>query len=205
MKEITLYGAGGHAFAAVELIRSLGAFKPVQILDDAPSVASILNVDVKNSQGVSIASIENICITIGNNLIRKTIASKLKANFPSFMHKSAVLYPSVTLGEGVMVHPNVTLDADVRVGDFCIINNNASIAHNVIVGSFSHVAIQTAIAGGVTIGEGAFIAAGSVVLPNIKIGKWATVGAGAVVTKDVPDHAVVFGSPARIVRFNNKL
>ena len=55
------------------------------------------------------------------------------------------------------------------------------------------------VAGGVSIGEGSLIGAGSVILPNIKIGKWATIGAGAIVTKDVPDHTVVYGNPARII------
>ncbi|BCB87375.1 hypothetical protein Psuf_046880 [Phytohabitans suffuscus] len=33
----------------------------------------------------------------------------------------------------------------------------------------------------------------------VRIGRWALVAAGAVVTKDVPDHALVVGVPARRV------
>jgi carbonic anhydrase/acetyltransferase-like protein (isoleucine patch superfamily) len=33
----------------------------------------------------------------------------------------------------------------------------------------------------------------------VTIGRWALVGAGAVVTRDVPDHALVVGSPTRRV------
>lgn len=36
-------------------------------------------------------------------------------------------------------------------------------------------------------------------LPGVTIGQNALVGAGSVVTKDVPDCAIVFGNPARIV------
>lgn len=32
---------------------------------------------------------------------------------------------------------------------------------------------------------------------NVTIGKYAFAGAGSVVTKDVPDHALVMGNPAR--------
>ncbi|GAB4333271.1 MAG: acyltransferase [Dehalococcoidia bacterium] len=44
---------------------------------------------------------------------------------------------------------------------------------------------------------GAAIGSRSVVLPGLTIGRWALVAAGSVVTKDVPDHALVAGSPAR--------
>ena len=53
----------------------------------------------------------------------------------------------------------------------------------------------------VRIGEGADIGVGAVVLPGRSVGRGAIVGAGAVVTQDVPDGAVVAGSPARVLRF----
>jgi acetyltransferase-like isoleucine patch superfamily enzyme len=44
------------------------------------------------------------------------------------------------------------------------------------------------------------IGAGAVVLPQIKIGENAVVGAGAVVTRDVGDHTLVVGNPARVAK-----
>ncbi|MNI93758.1 dTDP-3-amino-3,6-dideoxy-alpha-D-galactopyranose 3-N-acetyltransferase [compost metagenome] len=49
--------------------------------------------------------------------------------------------------------------------------------------------------------SGASLGANATLLPGITIGKYAMVGAGAVVTKDVPDYAVVAGSPAKIIRY----
>lgn len=46
--------------------------------------------------------------------------------------------------------------------------------------------------------EGATLGANCVVVCGVKIGKWSLVGAGAVVTKDVPDYAIVVGTPARV-------
>ena len=46
--------------------------------------------------------------------------------------------------------------------------------------------------------KGASIGSGAVILCGVTIGQCAMVGAGAVVTRDVPDYAVVAGSPARL-------
>lgn len=51
----------------------------------------------------------------------------------------------------------------------------------------------------IIIGEDSWIGAGCILLPGIKIGRGCVVGAGSVVTKDIPDYAVVVGSPARII------
>ena len=45
--------------------------------------------------------------------------------------------------------------------------------------------------------KGASIGSNATILAGITIGAGALIGAGAVVTKDVPDHAVVVGNPAK--------
>jgi virginiamycin A acetyltransferase len=52
------------------------------------------------------------------------------------------------------------------------------------------------------IGHDSWLGANTVILPGCgRIGVGAVVGAGSVVTKDVPDFAVVVGSPARIIKY----
>ena len=46
---------------------------------------------------------------------------------------------------------------------------------------------------------GASIGSNATILGGVTIGAGALVGAGAVVTRDVPDHAIVTGVPARVV------
>ncbi len=48
--------------------------------------------------------------------------------------------------------------------------------------------------------KGASIGSGATILSNIVIGKNALIGAGSVVTHDVPDHAIMAGNPARLLR-----
>ena len=50
----------------------------------------------------------------------------------------------------------------------------------------------------------AWICTGAIILPGVTIGEGAIVGAGAVVTKDVPDYAVVVGSPAKMIKNRDK-
>ena len=49
--------------------------------------------------------------------------------------------------------------------------------------------------------KGASIGTNSTVLCGVTIGRFAMVGGGSVVTKDVPDHGLVYGSPARLRGF----
>jgi len=51
----------------------------------------------------------------------------------------------------------------------------------------------------IVIGEGSWVCAGAIVSGGVTIGRHAIVAAGAVVTKDVPDHAIVAGVPARVI------
>ena len=49
----------------------------------------------------------------------------------------------------------------------------------------------------ITIGKNAFIGARAMILPGVCIGDRAIVGAMSVVSKDVPDHEIVAGNPAK--------
>ncbi|MEO6116341.1 MAG: acyltransferase [Pseudolysinimonas sp.] len=57
---------------------------------------------------------------------------------------------------------------------------------------------------GVTIQHGASIGASATCVAPVTIGRWALVGAGSVVISDVPDFALVVGSPARRVGWVGK-
>ena len=52
----------------------------------------------------------------------------------------------------------------------------------------------------VEIGPGSWLGAGAIVLPGTRLGRNTVVGAGAVVRGDHPDHAVLAGVPAKVVR-----
>lgn len=51
----------------------------------------------------------------------------------------------------------------------------------------------------VIIKDGAWIASGAIILPGVTVGQGSIVAAGAVVSKDVADHTIVAGNPARAI------
>ena len=55
--------------------------------------------------------------------------------------------------------------------------------------------------GRVIVKKNAWLGMNVTICPGVTIGENAVVAAGAVVTKDVPDHAVVGGVPAKVIKY----
>lgn len=76
-----------------------------------------------------------------------------------------------------------------------IIGHNVNISHNVTIGVVNRGKRK----GTAVIGDEVFIGPGAKIIGNVYIGNDVAIGANAVVTKDVPDHAVVVGIPAKVI------
>ncbi|MDQ3583896.1 MAG: acetyltransferase, partial [Pseudomonadota bacterium] len=64
----------------------------------------------------------------------------------------------------------------------------------------AHVSSGAALGGGSELGAYAHLGLGGVLLPGVRVGARAIIGAGAVVTRDIPDHVIAVGVPARVLR-----
>jgi len=51
----------------------------------------------------------------------------------------------------------------------------------------------------IQVGSHVFIGVNTIVMPGVSIGSNVVIGAGSVVTKDIPDHSVAIGVPAKVV------
>ena len=102
--------------------------------------------------------------------------------------------PNVTIGNGCKIQNNVslydgvTLEDDVFCGPSCVFTN--VLTPRAFVERKDEF-LPTLVKVGASIGANATIVCGTTV------GRYAMVGAGAVVTRDVLDHQLVVGSPAR--------
>lgn len=115
----------------------------------------------------------------------------------TLIHPTAFVAPDAELGAGCQILAQAAVCVEARLGVGCIVNTGATVDHECRLGDGVHVAPGAHLAGQVTVGDFAMIGTGASVLPRLRIGVGAVVGAGAVVTRDVPDHAVVYGNPAR--------
>ncbi|WP_297626916.1 acyltransferase [Nocardioides sp.] len=101
------------------------------------------------------------------------------------VQNQALVYEPAVLEDGVFIGPAVVLTNDTYP--------RAVTPDGRLKGAEDWEAV------GVTVREGAAVGARAVCVAPVTIGRWASVGAGSVVTRDVPDHALVVGSPARQV------
>ena len=128
-------------------------------------------------------------------------------------HFSHVL-PNTTIGAGCSLGQNVVAGPNVTIGDGVKIQNNVSVYEGVTLEDdvfcgpsmvFTNVTTPRAFVSRkeefapTLVRKGASIGANATVVCGTTIGRYALVAAGAVVTKDVPDHALAAGVPARQV------
>lgn len=105
-----------------------------------------------------------------------------------FVETGAVVGDRVTLKNAVLVWDGVTIEDDVFVGPATVFTNDMRPRSRA-----EFTLARTLVRSGATLGAGCTVVCGHT------IGRFALVGAGAVVTKDVRDHALVVGNPARQV------
>jgi acetyltransferase-like isoleucine patch superfamily enzyme len=103
----------------------------------------------------------------------------------------------VTIKNGNMIWDGVAIEDGVFVGPAVVFTNDLRPRSPRSAHGRSRYASDDWLAT-TQVREGASIGAGAVVLPNLTIGAYALVAAGSVVTRDVPAHALVVGSPARV-------
>src|SRR5579864_2730314 len=129
------------------------------------------------------------------------------------IREDAVIGPGSTIGAGVYVGAGVHLGRNCKIQNNALLYEGVELADGVFVGPqvcFTNDFLPRAVnpdlslksasdweVGQTRVGEGASVGAQSVVVTGVTIGRWALVGAGSVVTRDVRDHALVYGQPAR--------
>lgn len=121
-------------------------------------------------------------------------------SFATVVHPTAHVSASSLVGEGALVSIGAIVGAHTSIGAHAVINRGALVGHHTEIGPYASIQPGANVAGACRIGEHAYIGIGAIVIDHVSVGRGSIVGAGAVVLDDVPDHVLVVGVPARIVR-----
>ena len=143
---------------------------------------------------------DRFVLAIGHMDVRVNVANFLKsrgAKFYTFAHNSAVVSPTASLGEGVVVCPFALVSPNAQVDDFALINFYASVAHDAHVGEFSVLSPYATLNGFAQLGSESFMGTHSTIVPGISVGRRVKIAAGTVALKSVADGNLLMGAKAK--------
>lgn len=115
-------------------------------------------------------------------------------------------YGQIRLGAGC----NIGYASRIATREKIEIGKSVLIASYVYIGAGNHGASSLDVPvmeqemerkGGVSIGDNSWIGTKATIVDGVRIGRDAIVGAHSLVREDVPDRAIVAGTPARIIRY----
>jgi acetyltransferase-like isoleucine patch superfamily enzyme len=162
-----------------------------------------------------------------DNLEKKTFTGTILGD-NAILRSGTIIYSDVVAGNDFQTGHNVIIREKTRIGNRVVVGTATVIEGNTIIGndvslqSMIYIPTGTVIDDRVFIGpntvltndryppnrgaelqgphimEGAAIGANATLLPGICVGKGALIAAGAIVTRDVPEHMLALGNPARI-------
>jgi sugar O-acyltransferase (sialic acid O-acetyltransferase NeuD family) len=210
MTKIFGLGAGGHARVVIDIVRSMGEYEIVGLIDRDPAKHG------HTVEGVRVIGTEDLLpelhrkgITrffvgvggIGDNVVRATLFNRVcEMGFVPIcaVHARAVVATSAIIGEGSVVMAGAVLNPGAIVGADAIVNTGAIIDHDCRIGDHVHIAPGVTLSGNVSVGAYSHIGTGASVKQGITIGANTVVGAGAVVVSDLPDNVTAMGVPSRV-------
>lgn len=145
-------------------------------------------------------------ITLGATTIRRMLVKGFMGSKSRglYINKNATLSPTLKIGNhsGIgadsVIGRGTTIGDNVMMGPACYIytRNHAFARTDIPMREQGMQEFQP-----VTIGDDVWIGARVTILPGVTIGKGCIVGAGSVVTKSLPDYAIGWGNPARVLKF----
>jgi sugar O-acyltransferase (sialic acid O-acetyltransferase NeuD family) len=204
-------GSGGHARVLIAALKAAGIV-PFACLDKDPArwKVQVLGVTVVGGEETlaSLGAADRLFLVNGVGSAAKPDArravwdkfSKLGYRFVSVRDPRAMISEGVVIDAGAQVLAGAVIQPGTQIGSDAIINTGACVDHDCVIGPHAHIAPGAVLCGDVEIGESTHVGAGAIVRQGVRVGSGAVIAMGAVVIKDVDDHSVVGGVPARPFR-----
>jgi sugar O-acyltransferase (sialic acid O-acetyltransferase NeuD family) len=215
MNEIlAIFGAGAQGHVTLEAASVQFANAQFYVIDDRENAQELKEGFKKFPQFVDLVNFQTFCSLFkdkkikihsaaGNPFYRKKMADKiLNANHEllTIIHPSAVILPSVKVGNGVFVGANAVVNTGAVLEDLSMVNTAAIVEHDSIIEFGATICPGACIGGKVKVKKNAFVGSRTTVRAFLEIGEASFVGMGSVVTKSVSERVLNLGYPSRNIR-----
>lgn len=121
----------------------------------------------------------------------------------NLIHPSAYVSSSAQLGEGIVIQANAFVSCDTKIGDNVHIMQSSIITHDCIIHKHCQISMGVVIGGCSEVGKMTYVGINAAIRDKVKVGNDTIIGMGANVLKDIPDNAVAYGNPAKIMMNKN--
>ena len=217
VKNLIIFGTGGHAGVIVDIINSN---RPLLygIKGFVKSECNRQEIGTKYRNYPILGTLEDIkhlnrlefVIAIGDNYVREKIYNEIlqtipTAKFPAIIHPTAIVSCRAEINEGTVISAGAIINTNSQIGKFCIVNTGSIVEHDCMLDDFSNLATGVKLGGSSQIGRGSFIGIGATIIHKIIIGENNVIGAGSVVVKSFPNNLlVIYGLPAKVITSRNQ-
>ncbi len=200
--QIVVVGGGGHGRVCIDLLRLNPQYTIAGLVDDGMEVGQdVLGVPVlgglddlpeifNNGVGKAVMAIASIL----NLPFREELLARIREigfEIPTLIHPSAIIEPSVRIGQGVQVLAGAIVGSAAELHHDCVVNHGSIVSHDCIIRRNAHLAPGCILAGAVEIGSNSLMGMGATAYMWVKVGDNAIVHNGLNLFHDVANGARV--------------
>jgi sugar O-acyltransferase (sialic acid O-acetyltransferase NeuD family) len=216
MKEILIFGSGGHAKVIYSEIIKNKKLKFLGFVDEKKKRGEIIINQKKKYYNLGkisevIKKNNNFrgIIGIGLNFMRKKVYEDIillnkNFKFEKIVSQDAIINSNVTIGDGTFIVSGSVINIGTNIGTHCVINTACAIDHDNLFENFSSTGPGVRTGGNVVVRKNSYIGINSSVKQGVEIQNDTVVGAQSYVNKDCEKESVYYGSPAKKIRNRTK-
>jgi len=134
---------------------------------------------------------------------RFNLIARIISQFSRFL-TGIEIHPAAKIGKNFFIDHGM----GVVIGETAEIEDNVTLYHSVTLGGISpstNSGEQRGVKRHPTLKNNVVVGSGAQVLGPIIVGEFAKIGANAVVTRDVPEHAIMVGVPAKNIKTKSEI